>query len=142
MRIVDVMTPCPQIIPAETMLQEALKIMSLRSIRHLPVVHKSGDLIGVLCERDARLAHLVCESTGYCPSAGQVCQKDPIVVKENEEVSTIANEMYRSKKDCALVVDGKGHFIGIFTTVDACRTLHLLLSDHGEAIKEGMRDAQ
>ena len=129
MRISDVMTPCPHSIGSETSLQEALKMMALRNIRHLPVVDPSGDLLGVLGEHEAKLSQFVCESTSYCPVAGSVCRKDVLIVTENDPVSQVAADMFSKKLDCVLVADLQGNFTGIFTSSDACRTLHLLLSE-------------
>jgi len=128
MKIADIMTPCPYRIGASTSLDEALEKMSLRNIRHLPVIEGSR-LVGVLSERDARLSKLVCEVTGNCPTAGAVCSTDPHIFQAEDDVSIVAKEMAERKIDCALVADEAGNFVGIFTTTDACRLIHLILEE-------------
>ena len=128
MKIADIMTPCPYRINASTTLAEAVEKMTLRNIRHLPVI-EDGRLVGVLSERDARLSMFVCEVTKNCPTAGIVCAKDPPIFDASDDVSLVAHEMAEKKIDCALIADEGGNLVGIFTTTDACRLIHLILEE-------------
>ena len=109
-------------------MDDAIEKMTLRNIRHLPVI-ENGRLIGLLSERDARLSKMVCEVTGNCPSAGSVCSTNPHIFQADDDVSMVAKEMAERKIDCALVADEAGNFVGIFTTTDACRLIHLILEE-------------
>ena len=126
MIISDVMTPCPYKISFEKSMEEAIKFFELRNIRHLPVV-KEDEVVGLLSLRDVELGKFLCESTGLCPSAGDLCVSDPYVVANNTPIGEVTQAMADKKTDCALVVDPEGNFVGIFTTTDACRLVKMLL---------------
>lgn len=135
MKIEDVMTPCPYHIATSASLDEALKIMNLRNVRHLPVV-KDGALYGLLSERDARLSQFVCDATGFCPDVGRICLKDPYIVQSDSDIAAVAHDMAERKIDCALIVDKKGNFTGIFTTTDACKVIHLIMGEKDKGKKK------
>lgn len=126
MQIKDVMTPCPHYIDSRASLQEAAKKMQLQAIRHLPVVD-NGTLIGVLSENGIQLSEMVCKISGYCPTAGEICVGEVYSVTEEALVADVTFEMAESKRDCAIVCDKDENVIGIFTTTDACRLVHLAL---------------
>lgn len=126
--ISDVMTSCPHHVDAKSSLDEVLRIMGLRNVRHLPVV-EDGDLVGVLSERDVKLAQFVADTISHTPPAGDIGMQNPYVVSSDTPVSVVAKEMAREKLEYALVADDEGSFVGIFTTTDACRLIHLLLDN-------------
>ncbi len=128
MQIKDFMTPCPYSIDGQTTIDEVLKKLALFQVRHLPVVEQ-GNLIGVLSERDLKLSKLVCDTSGFCPTAKQLCAQDPFIVADTDLLQNVARQMTQTKNDCALVVDAEGNFIGIFTTVDACRAIAIILEE-------------
>lgn len=124
------MTPCPYKIQTSKPLNDALKIMELRNIRHLPVTSADGgEIIGVISKRDVEVAKFVCETTKFCPTAGDVCAVEPQVVTSDTSVSEVAGIMAENKIDCVLVTDHEGNFTGIFTTTDALKVLHLTLGE-------------
>ena len=128
MRVQDVMTPCPHYIDSSASLDDALKKMNLQEVRHLPVV-KDGNLIGVLSERDAQLSQFVCKTTNYCPLVGEVCIGEIYSVPGETDVAEVARVMAETKREYAIVVDAGDNVIGIFTTIDACRLVHLTMSE-------------
>jgi|LakMenEpi03Aug12_release.lakeMendotaPanAssembly.Ray.scaffolds.fasta_scaffold343635_2 acetoin utilization protein AcuB len=128
MKISAAMTHCPYQVQATASLEDALKMMELRDIRHLPVV-ENGSLIGIVSERDIRISRLVCEATKYCPTVGEICASEAYVVHPDSSVLEVVDFMASSKIECALVVEIDGSFVGIFTTTDACRLLKLVLGD-------------
>ena len=131
MQISSVMTPCPYTIHASASIDEALEMMGVRGIRHLPVV-ENGDLLGVLSERDIAVAKNVCDTSGYCPLVGDICHKDPLVADGDATVAEVAKEMAEEKAEVALIADSEGNFLGIFTTIDACKTLALAFDETPE----------
>lgn len=128
MQISSVMTHCPYKIESGKSIKDALKIMDLRSIRHLPVTD-GEELIGIVSRRELEVSQAVCETTNYCPTVGALCVSDPFTVLEEAPVSGVVNEFVVRKLDCALVVDEEGNFRGIFTVTDACRLLHMILEE-------------
>ena len=123
-----VMTPCPHTIEASTPLNDALQVMSFRKVRHLPVVC-DGELVGVLCENEVKVLAAVSDAVRAAVKAGDVCDKEPYVVQADTPLSEVACEMSTGKQAYALVTDREGNFLGIFTTTDACRAIHMILED-------------
>ena len=128
MKINSVMTPCPYTINSTQSIDQALEMMGVRGIRHLPVV-ENGDLIGVLTEQYITVAKTVCDTSGYCPLVGDICKKDPLVADSEALVADVAAEMASQKAEVALVADDNGNFLGIFTTTDACRVLSMMFEE-------------
>ena len=56
MNVGDIMTGRPVTIPSNGTLRQALKLMRSHSFRHLPVISSDGHLVGILSDRDCRLA--------------------------------------------------------------------------------------
>ena len=125
MIIEDAMTPCPYKIEASCSIDEAVSKMALHGIRHLPVVEGSN-LIGSVSERDLILSQIVCKSSNYCPTVGELCASAPLVVLSTDSIAKVAGSMADSKSDFALIAKDE-ELVGIFTTVDACRALQRIL---------------
>ncbi|NLF25356.1 MAG: CBS domain-containing protein [Deltaproteobacteria bacterium] len=125
-RIDAVMTPCPHTINAAVSLNDALQVMSIRKLRHLPVV-SDGELVGVLCEREVKALSTISENLRTALKAGDFCDRNPYIVQADIPLSKVAYDMSLGKQDYALITDGEGHFLGIFTTTDACRAIHMIL---------------
>lgn len=119
------MTPCPYRVSAETPLAEAISTMSLRSIRHLPVISEDGTIIGVVSERDVKIANSICDTTGFCPSVADIVNEEPLVVQDDEHVAAVAARMLEKRADCVLVSDSSGNITGIFTSTDALRVIQI-----------------
>ena len=128
MKISEVMTPCPYHISGTASIKAALEMMAIRNIRHLPVV-EDGDLVGVVSERDLKLSKFVCDATNYCPLLRDLVQTEPLIVFGEQEIAAVAQSMAERKADVALVSDHDGNFVGIFTTNDACRLIHMILEE-------------
>ncbi|HSO39335.1 MAG TPA: CBS domain-containing protein [Labilithrix sp.] len=119
------MTTSPHSIGIDQPLSKAHQFMREHSIRHLPVLN-GGKLVGMLSDRDL---HLVESLKGVDPD--QVLVEDAMSstiyavtpdLPLDEVVSTMAEHKYGSA-----VVMQNGKVVGIFTTVDVCRTLAELL---------------
>jgi acetoin utilization protein AcuB len=129
-KIKHIMTPCPYYITAQSSLDDALKKMALHGIRHLPVTD-NDELIGLVSERDLRLSQFVCKTTQYCPTVGQTCVGEVFIVHGDRDVAELADQMAREKRECAIICDEAENVIGIFTTTDAFKLIHLLVSGKG-----------
>jgi len=106
--------------------------MELHGIRHLPVV-EDGSLVGVITERDARLTQVIESATGNGPPVGEICSIEPYVVFDDTEVAEVTRHMAQFKIDCALIADRDAGFVGIFTTVDACKLIYMILEEEAPA---------
>lgn len=56
MNVVDIMTENPVTVHADKSLRTALQIMEDNQIKHLPVMSRTGHLLGVISDRDCRYA--------------------------------------------------------------------------------------
>ena len=122
-KIRSVMTPFPQSIDCRQSVDRAKAMMSDLGVRHLPVKH-GGDLAGVITSRDIERAQLMRFGLG---SSGELLVQDvtvpeaAYVVDHGAPLDEALEEMARRGIGSTLVVH-EGKLIGIFTTVDACRT--------------------
>ncbi len=123
-KIQDFMTPNPKVVKKTTPIQEAFSLMRKESVRHLPVIDDWGQLVGLITDRDIKLASAF-------DRAEQMQVKDlmiekPYCVESVVSLRNVALYMAENRYGCALILhDGK--LIGIFTTDDALRTLGEML---------------
>jgi acetoin utilization protein AcuB len=128
--IEDSMTALPHSIGDEQTLAKAAQIMSERKIRHLPVL-RGGKLLGILTDRDV---HLIQSLPGVNPETLPVSEamtEEPYTVAPGTRLSEVAQEMAANKYGSAVVIQ-QHKVVGIFTAVDACRTLSELLRSSAE----------
>lgn len=112
--IADVMTKGPLIIDAQQSPAEARNRMEALQMRHLPVI-AGARLVGILNREDVMRS----------PDAGTVADvmaHDPYTVAPDAPVELVAREMLERHIDAAVVVD-RGRIVGIFTAMDALRSL-------------------
>jgi len=133
----------PYTISADAPMEEALKQMRENSFRHLPVVDKSGKLVGIVSETDllyaspTSAASLSIHEMQYLLSrltVGQVMTKDVITVTEDTPVEDAASIM-TDHKIGGLPVLHDGEIIGIITETDLFKLFLEILG----ARKKGVR---
>jgi acetoin utilization protein AcuB len=119
----SVMTPFPHVVQIDESLLVARSLMVEHGVRHLPV--KDGDrLAGVLSDRDLKRA---LDPELGLPPKDQLFVRDAFhdeayAVDWSEPLDAVLDEMWRRHIGSALVTR-HGRLVGIFTTMDACRTL-------------------
>jgi len=128
MKISDVMTTCPYRVEADSSLEDALNMMQMRNIRHLPVVEQN-ELVGIISEAGINVALALSGSSREQRTVREVCTKDPYLTGADSDVAEVAREMAERKVDCALISDEQNNFVGLFTTTDCCRLIHLILEE-------------
>ena len=126
MKIQDVMHPFPYTIGAEQTLSVAKKLFEEHGVRHLPV-QRGGALIGILSDRDHNFARAVEKKEVEDLIVEECCTLEPYVVAPDTSLDIVARRMAHDHIGCALVVENN-KLVGIFTAVDACRTLAEVLS--------------
>lgn len=126
-KIQKYMTTMPHTIGHDIPLKTALGMMREYGIRHLPV-QKGGKLIGVLTDRDIKLAASFTESEKF--SVEDVMTPDPYCVKPDKDLSEIAMEMAEHKYGCAIIQQDNGKVVGIFTATDGLRVLAEVLDSN------------
>jgi acetoin utilization protein AcuB len=119
MKIHAVMIQNPITITAYTSISEAIELMKVNSIRHLPVVSEDDILIGFITLSDLK--------QGLIPSMlgdlnlEDLMIKDPITVGPDDDIEVAAQIIYNHKIGGMPVVKD-GRLTGIITATDILRT--------------------
>lgn len=119
MKIQTLMIPDPITIDAHASVSEAIELMKINSIRHLPVVSKGNILRGFLTLADLK--------QGLIPSMlgdlnlRDLMIKEPIRVSPDDDVEFAAKLIYKHKIGGMPVVRD-GRLVGIITATDILRT--------------------
>ncbi len=119
------MTTAPNSIGVEQTLARAHHFMREHGIRHLPVLH-GGKLVGMLSDRDL---HLVEAMAGVDPEkvlVSEAMSSTVYAVTPEQPLDEVVSTMAEHKYGSAVVMQNE-KVVGIFTTVDVCRTLAELL---------------
>ena len=123
-KIEKVMTFMPHTIGRDIGIASAIDLMREHRIRHLPVLD-GGKLVGVLTDRDIKVASSFEGSDTL--RVDDVMMPDPYSVKPDAQLDEVVQEMAEHKYGCVVVRQENGKIVGIFTAVDAMRTLSDLL---------------
>jgi len=114
------MTPMPHTIGQDIPLKTALSMMREHRFRHLPV-QDGGKLVGILTDRDVKLAASFAGAAELTVS--DVMTPDPFTVGPETSLDFVVLEMAEHKYGCAVIEQGNGKVVGIFTATDALRVL-------------------
>ncbi len=119
MKIHSLMIPDPITITANASISEAIELMKINSIRHLPVVSQGRRLEGFLTLVDLK--------QGLIPSMlgdltlQDLMIKEPITVSPDDDIEFAAQLIYKNKIGGMPVVKGE-QLAGIITATDILRT--------------------
>jgi CBS domain-containing protein len=128
----DVMTENPRTVRADATVGEAVQVLEDMDFRHLPVVDESGDLVGMVSDRDLRalevpfvqddetIATLLLRALA---PVSAIMSSNVISVNEDARLSEVAELMTEHKIGAVPVVDGEGQIVGIVSTHDILRLL-------------------
>ncbi len=128
----DLMTAKPMTVPETAKVRRAVEILQEMEIRHLPVVNATGELVGMLSDRDLRSLAIPWfagrEHTGEIRTAlearvSSLMSGDVISVQEETDVSEIVDLMLENKVGALPVTDGDGALVGIISYVDVLRAM-------------------
>jgi acetoin utilization protein AcuB len=114
------MTNMPHTIGRDIPLKEAMAMMREHRIRHLPVLD-GGKLIGVLTDRDVKLVSAFKGSETMIVE--EAMTPEPYVIAPDAALDHVVAQMAEHKYGCAVVQQGNGKVVGIFTATDALRVL-------------------
>ena len=115
MKIKDLMIPDPITITEKSSIEEALELMKINSIRHLPVVTKSNKLAGFVTLADMKQGLM--PSMVADLSLTDLMIKDPIAVEPDDDIEIAALLIYKHKIG-GMPVLKKGKVVGIITESD------------------------
>lgn len=117
----EYMSPNPYSVATNESLAAARDMMDRYGVRHLPVL-ENGKLVGVLSEREVRVAQSLPKTELAQVSVEDVMTRNPYSVSPTAPLTRVAREMARKKYGCAVVMD-HGAIAGILTTTDALDAL-------------------
>ena len=123
-----VMTPFPYSIGIEEPLAAARALMKEHGIRHLPVKDETGELVGVITDRDIKLVlgAYVDQPANDDVRVRHACVLDAYTVESHTPLDEVLETLAKRRIGSALVTKD-GRLAGIFTVVDACRLFADLL---------------
>lgn len=105
---------------------DAYMLMEEKGIRHLPVISKTGSLVGILSDRDVKKAMVVKkineveQEINLSPShkVSDFMSWPVMTVNENASIKKVAEIMIEQKISALVIEDGHGGPAGIVTTED------------------------
>ena len=121
----DYMTPNPHSVRIDRSLTVAHGLMRKHKIRHLPVLD-AGKLVGVLSLRDLHLIETLPDVDASDVKVEDAMTLDTYSVSPETPLAKVVRVMAKRKIGSAVVMSN-GRPTGIFTTVDAMRTLATML---------------
>ncbi|HET7322201.1 MAG TPA: CBS and ACT domain-containing protein [Longimicrobiaceae bacterium] len=125
----------PVTVTPDDTLAHALRITRRHRIRHLPVVLPAGDVVGILSDRDIRLAMpsplttVDGERTDFLERTpvAAIMTREVITAAPGDSIEDAAQLLYRHRIGSLPVVDDAGALKGILTETDILHAfLHLL----------------
>lgn len=126
MIVEEIMNDKPYTLAPTNTVQEALKLMREKKVRHLPVVDDEHHVLGVITERDIKEvlpSSLQDEPNSpiFNAKVENIMVKDPLIGHPLDFVEEVALTFYESKIGCLPIVSG-GKLVGIVTTTDLLYT--------------------
>ena len=127
--IKDIMSHSPMTIEESSTVRKAKQLMSHNSFRHLPVV-ADGNLIGILTDRDLKLAQAVTNDDAFDDNCtvGNICVRNVYVVDHNAPAKEVLTFMAKERIGSALITEDE-KLTGIFTVTDACKAFAQYLDE-------------
>ena len=131
MLIREIMHPNPITITPETPLFEAYKIMQEKNIRHFPILLDNGKLIGIVTDRDLRLATSKLAERPFNPNDKvKEIMSSPVQITSPSEPIEIATQTMRELKISCLPVIENQELVGIITGADLLDAMLKLTGVH------------
>ena len=118
--------------PASASLLDALDLMHERGVRHIPLIKQSGEVAGIISDRDVRcymsdiFTQLEDRTAGAVKKAlplGQIMQSKPISVDPSADVLEVVDVLLENKIGAVLVTDSRGRVQGIVSYEDLLKLL-------------------
>lgn len=135
MHVQDIMSKEVLAMREDESIAKARTIMGVARIRHVPVVDKEGDFVGLITHRDilavtvSRLAGISAEMQADLDEgikARDIMNCDACTVAPDTGLKDAAQTLLRHKYGCLPVLDGR-RLMGMLTEADFLRlTIHLL----------------
>jgi acetoin utilization protein AcuB len=126
----DVMSPLPYKVSPDMSLVEAVRLMVERHVRHLPVVDRTGMVVGMLSEIEVRTA--VGDPLDYLRPRGRsdlqlrvedAMSRSVVAVPMDRPLVTLARQFADARITAVPIIDAFGSLVGIVSYVDVLRGL-------------------
>lgn len=122
----DIMTTSPCTVETKTALQDVIRLMKITGCRQMPVLNEEGQLVGIVTDRDVRLAmnspivlHGRWQDEDLLTRVtAESCMTPNPVCIEPDTPAYRAAEMLSAYKFGALPVVESGRLVGIITVTD------------------------
>ena len=118
------MTPMPHTIEKDLPVPEAMNLMRIHHIRHLPVVD-AGKIVGMITDRDIKFASGFGDVSSM--KVDDVMSPEPYTVSPETTLDLVVGAMAVNKLSSAVVLDSRGEVVGIFTSNDGFRVMGEIL---------------
>ena len=131
MRVSDLMTTDVLAMMPDETVEDLDRLMRDRNVRHVPIVDRDGDLLGVVSHRDL-LRHALIEQQDVPDDVAKavlervrvrdVMIPEPITIEAEADLRAAAQLLWDHKVGCLPVVEGR-RLIGILTESDFVRLM-------------------
>ena len=134
-RVRDFMTKDPLTLREEDLLRQAVEVVMVRRIRHIPVLDREGALVGIVTDRDVQgtlpsplsaAAPEEYEALLETTSLSRIMTRSVITVGPDDLAAEAVETLLADRIDGLPVVES-GRVVGIFTVRDALRAYLELL---------------
>jgi acetoin utilization protein AcuB len=134
-RVRDYMTRDPLTLRDDDLLRQAVEVVMVRRIRHIPVLDRAGRLVGIVTDRDVQgtlpsplsaAAPEEYEALLETTSLAHIMTKDVITVAPDDLAAEAVETLLAGRIDGLPVLED-GRVVGIFTVRDALRAYLELL---------------
>jgi CBS domain-containing protein len=138
-RIAHIMTLHPAVVTSTTTAAEAGAIMVAARLRHLPVVDRGGELVGILSDRDLRGPIVGGGEQRPAPHAdalvGSLMTHAVVTAGPDDELGAVARAMVERRVGAIPIVGDDRRPLGIVSFVDVLRRLALEAEEDARAVE-------
>jgi acetoin utilization protein AcuB len=124
--VADVMTRKTVTLSPHHGFAEAVSLMADRHFRHIVVVDTSGQIVGVISDRDI-LRTLARTTNWQTKDVSQIMTRDPFTVKRETPLVVAVAKIVSKRINCLPVLDDEGKVCGILTSTDLLKAYQKLL---------------
>jgi len=134
-RVRDFMTKDPLTLREDDLLRQAVEVVMVRRIRHIPVLDEKGSLVGIVTDRDVQgtlpsplsaAAPEEYEALLETTPLARIMTRSVITVRPDDPAAEAVETLLADRIDGLPVVEN-GRVVGIFTVRDALRAYLELL---------------
>jgi len=128
-RVRDFMTKNPVTLRQDDLLREAVEVVMVRRVRHIPVLDERGSLVGIVTDRDVQgtlpsplsaAAPEEYEALLETTPLARIMTRSVITVGADDLAAEAVETLLADRIDGLPVLEG-GRLVGIFTVRDALR---------------------